>query len=229
MHTPPPRSPVSSHRRGLVLTAVAMTVAVTAGCSGGAEPPSPTPVVTSAPPGSTFVPQTFQPDQAGSSVFVPSKFEPTPFVATHFRPVRFEEVRFEEVTVSQGDGMTLYTLPADVLFDFDKADIRPDARDALQDISSSIAQRFPDSPLEVRGHTDAMGSDAYNQDLSERRAASVTSWLTGEGGIRVDRIAAFGFGETEPVAPNAGPDGADDPAGRQRNRRVEVLVTPGQR
>jgi outer membrane protein OmpA-like peptidoglycan-associated protein len=215
----------SSLYRGIMLVAVALVAALAAGCGGrGGEPahPAAAPATTSG--GSTFEPQTFEPNQAEPVPFEPTQFEPTQFEPTQFEPVQFEEVRTEQVQVSQGDGLTLYTLPADVLFDFDKADIRPDARAALESISASIAKRFPDAPLEIRGHTDAKGADGYNQDLSERRAASVKAWLAGQGGIETGRMVTFGFGETKPVAPNTRPDGSDDPAGRQRNRRVEVLV-----
>src|SRR5512132_4165293 len=116
------RAPLSLHR-GIMLVAVALVAALAAGC------------------GSTFEPQTFEPNQAEPVPFEPTPFEPTPFEPTQFEPVQFEEVRTEQVQVSQGDGLTLYTLPADVLFDFDKADIRPDARAALESISASIAKR----------------------------------------------------------------------------------------
>lgn len=78
--------------------------------------------------------------------------------------------------------------------------------------------------MRVDGHTDAKGDDAYNQALSERRAAAVKAWLAGNARIPADHMGTRGYGETRPVAPNARPDGADDPAGRQRNRRVEIAV-----
>jgi outer membrane protein OmpA-like peptidoglycan-associated protein len=218
------RAPLSL-RRGIMLVAVALVAALAAGCGGrGDEPahPAAAPATTSG--GSTFEPDKAEPVPFEPNQAEPTQFEPTQFEPTQFQPVQFEEVRTEQVQVSQGDGLTLYTLPADVLFDFDKADIRPDARAALESISASIAKRFPDAPLEIRGHTDAKGADGYNQDLSERRAASVKAWLAGQGGIETGRMVTFGFGETKPVAPNTRPDGSDDPAGRQRNRRVEVLV-----
>jgi outer membrane protein OmpA-like peptidoglycan-associated protein len=117
-------------------------------------------------------------------------------------------------------------LAADVLFDFDKDTLRPDARDSLHEVATVIAG-YPNAPVRVEGHTDSKGGDAYNQVLSERRAASVKTWLVKEGGIAASRITTQGFGETRPKVPNTKPDGSDDPEGRQKNRRVEIVVRKG--
>jgi outer membrane protein OmpA-like peptidoglycan-associated protein len=107
-------------------------------------------------------------------------------------------------------------LPGAILFDFDSANIRPDAERALTDVAQVIAA-YAQRPVRVDGHTDSIASDDYNQSLSERRAASVVSWLAAHGVERA-RLASAGFGETKPVATN------DTPAGRQLNRRVEVVI-----
>lgn len=107
-------------------------------------------------------------------------------------------------------------LPADVLFDFDKADIRPDAASALAQLATLI-RAYP-GRAELEGHTDAKGDDAYNQRLSLRRAEAVKGWLTQREGIAADRLATRGAGESRPVASN------EDEAGRQKNRRVEVVI-----
>jgi photosystem I P700 chlorophyll a apoprotein A2 len=121
------------------------------------------------------------------------------------------------------------TLPEVVLFDFDKADLRPDARPVLEKIAK-VVRYYAAAPVRVDGHTDAVGTPAYNRDLSQRRADAVKDWLAASGGIAAGRLRARGLGETEPVAPNQNPDGTDNPAGRQRNRRVEVVVvTPEER
>jgi outer membrane protein OmpA-like peptidoglycan-associated protein len=78
-------------------------------------------------------------------------------------------------------------------------------------------------PMQVDGHTDSIGSDAYNQSLSERRAASVKAWLVAHDGVPA-ATPIRGFGKTRPVAPNSKPDGSDAPDGRQKNRRVEVVI-----
>lgn len=122
------------------------------------------------------------------------------------------------------DGPTVRVdLAGDVLFDFDKAELRPDAEPALRAVAS-LAARTPRTRLAVEGHTDARGADAYNRRLSERRARAVADWLAAHEVAR-SRLAATGHGEARPVAPNARPDGSDDPAGRQRNRRVEVVFS----
>ena len=113
-------------------------------------------------------------------------------------------------------------LQADVLFDFDKADLRPEAAATLRKVAEVI--RANPGLVTVEGYTDSKGSDAYNQTLSESRAASVKGWLVRNGGVQAARVTARGLGETRPVAPNTKPDGSDDPQGRQRNRRVEIAI-----
>jgi flagellar motor protein MotB len=78
-------------------------------------------------------------------------------------------------------------------------------------------------PATVEGHTDAKGSDAYNQTLSEKRARAVRDWLAARGALPITSPIQ-GWGERRPIAPNLKPDGSDDPAGRQKNRRVEVTL-----
>jgi outer membrane protein OmpA-like peptidoglycan-associated protein len=155
---------------------------------------------------------------------VEADFPEIDFPKADFPVVDFPEVDFPEIQIQQGKDATVYTLPADILFDFDKANIRPDAEIALRQISTSIAQRFANAPLQINGHTDAKGSDAYNVELSDRRAASVKQWLETNAGLAPDRMNTKGYGETRPVAPNTHADGSDNPAGRQQNRRVEIVV-----
>lgn len=112
-------------------------------------------------------------------------------------------------------------LSADVLFDFDKADLRPEATPELDKVAA-VLKAYPKASALIEGHTDAKGNDNYNQKLSERRAESVGRWLA-ENGV-VTRMATRGYGKTKPVAANAKPNGADDPEGRQKNRRVEITV-----
>ncbi len=114
----------------------------------------------------------------------------------------------------------IVTLDDRLLFDFDKSDIRPDAAQVLDALSGALGQ-VQTAALEIRGHTDSKGSDAYNQDLSERRAQSVVAALRQRG--VGEHSTAAGFGESQPVAPNE-IDGQDNPSGRQLNRRVEIYV-----
>jgi OmpA-OmpF porin, OOP family len=78
-------------------------------------------------------------------------------------------------------------------------------------------------PATLEGHTDAKGTDAYNQTLSEKRAQTVKDWLVAHGALPAT-TPIQGWGKRKPIAPNTKPDGSDDPAGRQKNRRVEVVV-----
>jgi outer membrane protein OmpA-like peptidoglycan-associated protein len=112
-------------------------------------------------------------------------------------------------------------LAADVLFDFDKADLRPEAGPALEKVAA-VLKAHPKATATIEGHTDGKGADQYNQTLSERRAESVRQWLT-RNGVST-RMSSRGWGKRKPVAPNTKPDGSDDPAGRQKNRRVEITV-----
>jgi outer membrane protein OmpA-like peptidoglycan-associated protein len=112
-------------------------------------------------------------------------------------------------------------LAADVLFDFDKADLRPEAGPALEKVVA-VLRAYPKAAVLIEGHTDGKGNDQYNQKLSDRRADSVRRWLA-EHGIAA-AMTARGWGKTRPVAPNTKPNGTDDPEGRQKNRRVEITV-----
>ena len=105
---------------------------------------------------------------------------------------------------------------SDVLFDTGSYVLKPGAREKLAKISG-IVLAHPGLNLQIEGHTDSVGSDEYNQQLSERRAGSVQDFLV-EQGVPAASVTARGFGKTQPVASN------DTPEGRQRNRRVELVV-----
>lgn len=114
-------------------------------------------------------------------------------------------------------------LAADIFFDFDKAEIRPSAAQALHQAADLIRTRATGS-VRVEGHTDSKGSQAYNQRLSERRADAVRLWLVQKEQLRSVAFVIAGFGATRPVVPNTASDGSDDPVGRQRNRWVELVL-----
>jgi outer membrane protein OmpA-like peptidoglycan-associated protein len=80
------------------------------------------------------------------------------------------------------------------------------------------------SRISIDGYTDAKGLDAYNLQLSEKRATAVKSWLVQKGSVDAKRIKTKGWGKANPVASNTHPDGSDNPEGRQKNRRVEITV-----
>jgi outer membrane protein OmpA-like peptidoglycan-associated protein len=114
-------------------------------------------------------------------------------------------------------------LAADVLFDFDKADIRPEAADTLKRVADVIRQQARGG-VTIVGHTDSKGTEAYNLPLSQRRANAVRDWLVKDAGLASVRFQTAGEGARKPVASNTKPDGSDDPEGRQKNRRVEITV-----
>jgi len=114
-------------------------------------------------------------------------------------------------------------MSADVLFDFDRAELKPEAEASLQRVGT-VLRAYGRSQVTVEGHTDAKGSGTYNQRLSELRAAAVVGWLSAKAGVGGERLTARGLGAQRPVAPNARADGSDDPEGRHRNRRVEIVV-----
>lgn len=103
-----------------------------------------------------------------------------------------------------------------ILFDTDKADIKPESKATLEEIAKFLRAN-PKLNLVVAGHTDAQGAFDYNVSLSKRRAAAVVSALVGQHGIAATRLTAFGAGMAAPVASN------DDEAGRSKNRRVELV------
>ncbi|WP_307844569.1 OmpA family protein [Actinotalea solisilvae] len=119
---------------------------------------------------------------------------------------------------------SLVTLPASVLFDFGRHELRPEAGAVLDAVVTGLTAAGVAGTVEVHGHTDSVSDDAFNQALSERRAAAVVDGLE-ERGLGAPLVAR-GFGETRPVAPNE-VEGQDDPAGRQLNRRVEIFVPAG--
>ena len=117
-------------------------------------------------------------------------------------------------------------LAADVLFDFDKHALRPDAFDSLSKVGA-VMKAYPKAAVLIEGHTDAKGADAYNQTLSENRARAVKDWLVKNAAANAGRIATRGWGKAKPLVPNTRPDGSDNPEGRKKNRRVEITVTKG--
>jgi OOP family OmpA-OmpF porin len=113
------------------------------------------------------------------------------------------------------------TLAADVLFRFDRASLTARARSRIAEAAAKIREGKPPR-VQIVGHTDSKGSDAYNDRLSRRRAESVARALRAALGADAPGLDTEGRGESEPVAPNTKSDGSDNPRGRARNRRVIV-------
>lgn len=108
-----------------------------------------------------------------------------------------------------------------ILFGFDKADLSDNAKNSLDELVT-ILNKYPDTNIEIQGHTDNTGTDSYNQGLSERRAGSVSSYLRTKG-ITSSRLTTKGFGESAPKYTN------DTDDGRSQNRRVEFLITANEK
>lgn len=113
-------------------------------------------------------------------------------------------------------------LLGDILFDFDKADIRAVAEPTLAQVAKMIGS-YAKATVLIEGFTDAKGSDSHNAKLSDHRAASVKNWFV-KHGVAANAMQTHGWGAAKPVAPNKKPDGSDDPDGRQKNRRVEITI-----
>jgi len=122
------------------------------------------------------------------------------------------------VAVTNTGSEILVSMPDNILFALDSAAVEPRSRAQLRVLAESL-NRYPETRIEVVGHTDSTGSAAYNQGLSERRAAAVAAVLRGEG-VRGDRIISYGLGETQPVATNLTAEG------RAQNRRVDIIIRP---
>jgi len=106
---------------------------------------------------------------------------------------------------------------SDVLFDFNKYTLKPGAREKLAKVSG-ILLAYPGLKIQLEGHTDAIGTDEYNQTLSEQRATAVQTYMVSQG-VPANMVTAIGLGKADPVASN------DTPSGRQQNRRVDMVVS----
>jgi outer membrane protein OmpA-like peptidoglycan-associated protein len=139
------------------------------------------------------------------------------------KQLQMEEAAREELQLKETEKAVTMKLEGDVLFDFDKAEIKPEAERTLDQVGTVIGQ-FPEGKVLIEGHTDSKGSPDINLELSKRRAEAVKDWLVKKKDVPESIITTRGFGETKPVAPDKNPDGSDNPQGRQQNRRVEITV-----
>jgi outer membrane protein OmpA-like peptidoglycan-associated protein len=117
----------------------------------------------------------------------------------------------------RGDQLVL-TMPSGITFDFDRYDVQPQFRPTLDRIAQVLGE-YPQTMIDIYGHTDSVGTDSYNMTLSQNRARSVADYLSTRGVQRV-RMATQGYGETQPVATN------ETEEGRSANRRVEIRIVP---
>ena len=132
--------------------------------------------------------------------------------------VKFSEITSSGVSVRGDSTYNIYSVAEKVLFDTEKAEIKPGAAEALQQITGSIGQRYGTSQVRVMGFADSRGDKGYNRELSEKRAEAVKNYLVSNGKLDAARVSVEPMGETRPVATNA------TATGRQENRRVEIVV-----
>jgi outer membrane protein OmpA-like peptidoglycan-associated protein len=132
--------------------------------------------------------------------------------------VKLPEIKNTGTTVRGDADYQVYSVDDVVLFDVDKATIKPGAANALDEILGSITQRYAGKEILVMGFTDSTASASYNLNLAKQRAEAVKSYLTKSGKIAPDDVTTESFGQRQPVATNATPEG------RQQNRRVEIVV-----
>ena len=126
------------------------------------------------------------------------------------------------LTVRQDIAAVRVSMMGDILFDFDKADIRRTAEPTLTDIARLVTS-IPAGTIMIEGHTDSRGSAQHNKDLSLQRANAVAKWLVTHGANKA-RLSVKAMGDSRPVAPNTLENGADNPDGRALNRRVEFVL-----
>ncbi len=124
----------------------------------------------------------------------------------------------DAAAVSREGNLLAVTFKGDVTFDTNSAEVRPGLYSEINRVAGVMTQ-YPETLIRVEGHTDSVGADAYNMDLSTRRANAVKTLLV-QRGVADSRIEVVGYGETMPIATN------DTEAGRQKNRRVEIKIAP---
>jgi len=137
------------------------------------------------------------------------------------RELELEKARQEFEAQQNGRSLRM-NLSGDLLFDYDKATLKPEAEQALKKVAVVLSQ-FPESHVTVEGFTDSKGTQSRNIELSRERAQAVKNWLV-KNGIAEANIATKGYGEGYPVAPNTNENGGDNPLGRALNRRVSIIV-----
>jgi outer membrane protein OmpA-like peptidoglycan-associated protein len=132
-----------------------------------------------------------------------------------------KQVPNAEVIHQPGEEGIVVNFSSKVLFAFDKADLTEKSMATIRDLAT-ILNKYPDTDLTIQGHTDSKGTEAYNQELSEKRAGSVAGYLKTQG-VSGSRITSVGYGETKPVASN------ETASGRAENRRVTFVIVANEK
>lgn len=170
-----------------------------------------------------FKPGKFSPGEFNPGEFNPGEFNPGEFNPGTFKPGTFNPGNFEPgVNVTVEEEEITVEVPSDLLFDFDKSDLKETVTDTLDQLSEELKE-YEGAKVAVIGHTDSQGEEGYNQTLSEERAANVAKYLSEQ--VNMDKVyfETFGYGQSHPIASN------DTEEGRAQNRRVEIKVEPLER
>lgn len=152
---------------------------------------------------------------AGAANAVDNAFDLT---KAKLNDVKFEEVNLPGISVRGNDDYEVYSLDEEILFDTDKATIKPSAAAAIKQVTGSIGQRFAGKDVRVMGFADSRGDANYNHDLAKQRAEAVKNYLIKTASMDAGKVSTESFGESQPAASNA------TAAGRKENRRVEIAV-----
>ncbi|HXI87716.1 MAG TPA: OmpA family protein, partial [Parvularculaceae bacterium] len=129
-----------------------------------------------------------------------------------------ERLAASGVSVTKQGNQIYLNMPSDITFDVDRSEIKPGFFETLNSVAI-VLREYDKTTITVNGHADSTGSDAYNQDLSQRRALAVANYLAAQG-VAPSRLNAVGYGESRPIASNATAEG------RAQNRRVEIIIDP---
>ena len=129
-----------------------------------------------------------------------------------------QELEGTGVSVTRVGNNIVLNMPSNVTFKFDSADLKPEFFSVLHSVAL-VVNKYPKTLIDIAGHTDSVGTEQYNQELSQRRAQTVATYLASQN-VLTTRMDVRGYGETHPIAPN------DTAAGRAQNRRVEVTLIP---
>lgn len=152
----------------------------------------------------------------------PSKIEVENPPTTQLTTTTVERTLTELKAKKTEEGIRI-NLPENILFEFDKYYVRAQAKPTLTKINQ-LVNYYSGKTIFIYGHTDSKGDDAYNQKLSQQRAAAVKYYLINVFKVQPTRLQTQGFGKAKPIAPNNNPDGSDNAIGREKNRRVEVII-----
>jgi outer membrane protein OmpA-like peptidoglycan-associated protein len=163
------------------------------------------------------------PPASGEQVGPPSSEEPVQQAYASPRTQALLDALTRKGLAARACARGVVILLPESVFDYGTADLPKVSKRHLHDIAGVVVEQVSGVPVAVEGHTDSIGADLFNQGLSERRARAVANELAA-GGIAQSLLSSAGFGARFPIAPNERPDGSDDPDGRARNRRVEIVI-----